>query len=163
MSMLVWTSQTSQLDILCLQKRKRGTEHEFYYSINGYPMRRIMKGMFRSFRSACTHTWKTLHSDIKRKTGGKRKCVSTSPFAFKCYLDMTGCTWKRKRKKKWPGEELKDRTQFMTKAKLMCITQLCVWACTCSPVWSVAGWWSPHRRRWSLSADWWPTDRSQRT
>lgn len=35
--------------------------------------------------------------------------------------------------------------------------------CTCSPVWSVAGWWSPHRRRWFQWADWWPTDQIQHT
>lgn len=34
---------------------------------------------------------------------------------------------------------------------------------TCSRRWSAAGWWCPHRRRWSQWVGWWPTGQSPRT
>lgn len=65
--------------------------------------------------------------------------------------------------KKGRAEVVKDRITTYSSG-VVCMDRLrALCQRTCSPVWSEARWWSPRRRRWSQSADWWPTDRSRRT
>lgn len=132
---------------------------------------RTVKNMLRIYLNARKHTGKILQSDMKRKGGERGTSCWQWPLVFKWYFDMRRRVWKiggGKKVRRWKTEcnvwPIKKRMRVFEKAfPHVHVRQLFVCVYTCSPLWSVAGWWSPHRRRWSLWADWWPTDQSQRT